>query len=94
MQREEKAAIGALAAARISDGESIILDASTTALYLARGLSRREEGQSLTIVTNSIRIAAEMSDRPGLTVLMMGGRVRGRSLSVVGETGLVFDPAI
>ena len=87
MQQEEKAAIGRLAATRVNDGESIIVDASTTSLYLARELMQRTSGQSLTIVTNSIRLATEMAVRPDISVLLMGGRVRGRSLSLVGQLG-------
>ena len=87
MQLDEKAVIGQLAAARVTDGESILVDASTTGLYLARELRARTPGQSLTIVTNSIRIATELAARPDITVLLMGGRVRGRSLSLVGQLG-------
>ena len=87
LQQAEKAAIGKLAAARVKDGDSIIVDASTTSLYLARELMRRNAGQSLTIVTNSIRLATEMAVRPDISVLLMGGRVRGRSLSLVGQLG-------
>jgi len=87
MQQPEKAAIGRLAAKRVNDGESIIVDASTTSLYLARELLRRTPGQSLTIVTNSIRLAMESAVRPDISVLLMGGRVRGRSLSLVGQLG-------
>ena len=87
MQREEKASIGALAAAHVSDGESVIIDASTTGLALARALMHRGAGQSLTIVTNSIRMASELAVRPDIVVLLMGGRVRGRSLSLVGQLG-------
>lgn len=87
MQRTEKAAIGELAATRVADGESIIIDASTTGLYLARELMKRTAGQSLTIVTNSIRLATEVASRPDIAVLLMGGRVRGRSLSLVGQLG-------
>jgi len=86
LQREEKAAIGALAAAHVSHGESIILDASTTGLYLARELLKRETWHGLTVVTNSIHAATELAGRPDITVLLMGGRVRS-SLSVVGQLG-------
>lgn len=87
MQRQEKAAIGVAAAALVGDGESILIDASTTGLYVARELMRRGVGQSLTIVTNSIRMAQELAGRPDIVVLLMGGRVRGRSLSLVGHLG-------
>jgi len=87
LQQPEKAAIGALAATQVADGESILIDASTTGLYLARELMQRTAGQSLTIVSNSIRIATELAERPDISVLLMGGRVRGRSLSLVGQLG-------
>jgi DeoR/GlpR family transcriptional regulator of sugar metabolism len=87
LQREAKVAIGAAAAARVGDGESIVLDASSTALYLARSLKERDAWHGLTVVTNSIPIATELADHPGITVLMLGGRVRGEALSIVGPLG-------
>ncbi len=39
------------------------------------------------MVTNSIRIASELAGHPGITVLMLGGRVRWEALSVVGPLG-------
>lgn len=92
LQREEKAAIGASAADHVDNGESIVIDASTTALQLARELVRREDRHGITVVTNGIRAATEMAGRDGMTVLLMGGRVRSGSLSVVGHLGdAVFD---
>jgi DeoR/GlpR family transcriptional regulator of sugar metabolism len=87
LQREEKSRMGAVAAARVTDGESIVLDASTSALYVARHLKTREAWHGLTVVTNSIRIASELAGHPGVTVLMLGGRVRWEALSVVGPLG-------
>ncbi len=87
LQRDAKVAIGAAAAARVGDGESIVLDASSTALYLARSLKERDAWHGLTVVTNSIPIATELADHPGITVLMLGGRVRREALSIVGPLG-------
>jgi DeoR/GlpR family transcriptional regulator of sugar metabolism len=87
LQRDEKSRMGAAAAARIGDGESIVLDASTSALYVARHLKERVAWHGLTVVTNSIRIASELAGHPGITVLMLGGRVRWEALSVVGPLG-------
>ena len=87
LQRDEKSRMGAAAAARVADGESIVLDASTSALYIARRLMEREAWHGLTVVTNSIRIASELAGHPGVTVLMLGGRVRWEALSVVGPLG-------
>lgn len=84
LNRAEKEAIGAAATALVRDGESICLDASTTALEVARKLKNHTE---LTIVTNGLRIAAEFAGRPGITVLMPGGRVRWEAFSLVGTWG-------
>jgi DeoR/GlpR family transcriptional regulator of sugar metabolism len=87
LQRDEKWRIGAAAAALVEDGESIVFDASTTALYVARHLKDRPAWHQLTVITNSIRIALELAGHPGITVLMLGGRVRAEALSVVGPLG-------
>jgi DeoR/GlpR family transcriptional regulator of sugar metabolism len=87
LQRDEKAHLGAAAAACIGDGESIVLDASTSALQVARRLKDRRVWHGLTVVTNSIRIASELAGSTGITVLMLGGRVRWEALSVVGSLG-------
>src|SRR5215831_18609989 len=80
----EKAAIGRAAAELVQDGDSIALDASTTALQLARHLKGRNE---LTVLTNGIRIAAELAGLPGITVMMPGGVLRWEAFSLVGEWG-------
>ena len=87
LQRDEKSGMGAIAAARVGDGDSIVLDASTSALYIARHLKDREAWHQLTVVTNSIRIASELAGHPGIEVLLLGGRVRWEALSVVGPLG-------
>jgi DeoR family transcriptional regulator, fructose operon transcriptional repressor len=87
LQRDEKWRIGQAAAALVQDGDSIVFDASTTALYVARHLKERTSWHQLTVVTNSIRIALELAGHPGITVLMLGGRVRAEALSVVGPLG-------
>ena len=83
-QLAAKQAIGLAAAAMVSSGDSIALDASTTALYIARNLRAHRE---LSIVTNGLHIAAEMAALPGITVLMPGGRVRSEAFSLVGSFG-------
>jgi DeoR/GlpR family transcriptional regulator of sugar metabolism len=86
-QREEKDRIGALAAAAVIDGESIALDASTTALAIARHLRARGGWVHLTVITNGLRIASELAGSSGITVAMPGGFVRWEAMSVVGPLG-------
>ncbi len=61
-----------------------MLDPSTSTLSIARHLKDRETWHGLTVVTNSIQIASELAGHPGITVMMLGGRVRWEALSVVG----------
>ena len=87
LQQDEKARIGAAAAALVHDGESIVMDASTTALAVARRLRAQGGWSQLTVITNGLRIASELAGSPGIIVLMLGGRVRWEALSVVGQLG-------
>jgi DeoR/GlpR family transcriptional regulator of sugar metabolism len=86
-QRSEKERIGARAAAMVIDGESIALDASTTALAVARHLRARGGWVHLTVITNGLRIASALAGVPGITVAMPGGFVRWEAMSVVGPLG-------
>jgi DeoR/GlpR family transcriptional regulator of sugar metabolism len=87
IQRAEKDAIGHEAAAMVADGESIALDASTTALAMARHLKARGSWLHLTVITNGLRIASELAGHPGITVAMPAGFVRWEALSLVGPLG-------
>jgi DeoR/GlpR family transcriptional regulator of sugar metabolism len=80
----EKERIGRTAAELVRDGDSIALDASTTAWQIARYLKERRE---LTVVTNGLFIALEFVDSPGITVVMPGGALRTASASLVGDQG-------
>lgn len=76
----EKERIGIAAAQMVEDGDSIALDASTTALAVANQIKDRRE---LTVLTNGIMIALALLEAPGITILMPGGFVRRDSVSVV-----------
>ncbi len=81
---DAKSRIGEAAAALVNHSESIALDASTTALQIAKRIKDRHE---LTVVTNSLYIALELEGAPGVTVVMPGGILRRGSVSLVGELG-------
>ena len=59
------------AAEYISEGQAIALDSGTTALELARVI--RHRFHSLTVVTNSLPVAAELADAEGNTLVLTGG---------------------
>jgi DeoR family transcriptional regulator of aga operon len=58
----------------------VILDSGTTTTAIARAL---REFQSLTIITNAVNIAAELSGS-ALEVILTGGTLRKNSFSLVG----------
>ena len=76
----EKERIAKAALAELPTSGAILLDAGTTTSRLAEALPTDRE---LTVVTNSLPIALTLSVRPTLTVLLIGGRIRGRTLSAV-----------
>lgn len=83
MRAEEKSRIARAAAQLVRDGETIILDSGTTTAAIARRL-RAARLSSLTVVTNAINVALELSGRAGIRVLMPGGTLRPMSYSLVG----------
>ena len=76
-----KQVIGKLLAKMISDGDHIILDASSTALFVAKSIKNKK---NLTVITNSIEIMIELSDRKGWKILSTGGLMKDGALSLVG----------
>jgi DeoR/GlpR family transcriptional regulator of sugar metabolism len=70
-QPEEKRAIAREAAARVQDGDAILLDGGTTTLEVARLLV----GRSLQIVTNSLPIANLFASNRETDLVMLGGYV-------------------
>lgn len=81
---EEKRRIAQTAAALIHSGQRVFLDASTTALQVARLIKDRED---LIVVTNGLYTALELNFSTGITTLVVGGTMRRRSSSLVGSLG-------
>jgi DeoR family transcriptional regulator, fructose operon transcriptional repressor len=79
---EEKERIAKAAVDHLPDEGTVLLDAGTTTLRLAERLPRDRD---LTIVTNSLTIAALVAQHSNLTLYLLGGRVRGRTLAAVGS---------
>ena len=68
-------------AAMVRDGESLMLDASSTAVYIAKAL---KEKKNLTVITKSIEIIVDLMDMPEWKVLSTGGLSREGSFALVG----------
>ncbi|MGD0181309.1 MAG: transcriptional repressor AgaR [Terriglobales bacterium] len=80
LHRKEKSQIAATAARMVKEGQVVILDSGTTTTAIARALREREH---LTIITNAVNIAAELSGS-SLEVILTGGTLRKNSFSLVG----------
>jgi len=77
---EEKKRIAAEAIRLIRPHDRILLDASTTAWYMARILP----DVPLTVLTNSVKVAVELAGKERVRVISTGGQLANRSLSYVG----------
>lgn len=71
-----------LVAGMIDDGEHIFLDASSTAVFVAKALKTKER---LTVITNSMEILLELSDVSGWNIISTGGRMKEGYLAFLGS---------
>ncbi|AOP45379.1 DeoR/GlpR family DNA-binding transcription regulator [Streptomyces lydicus] len=89
---DEKQRIARAALAELPGGDnnggthgSVILDAGTTAARLAAEIPLEAE---LTVVTHGLPVAARLADHPGLTLHLVGGRIRHRTRAAVDDWAL------
>ena len=83
----EKQLIGRAAAALINENDTIILDSGTTTLEIAKNLSKF---QNLTIITNALNIAIVLNEYKRFAVIIPGGYLREKSLSLAGPIAETF----
>src|SRR5262249_53567469 len=81
----EKERIAKAAGGELPGGGSIIIDAGTTTSRLAEAIPMDRE---LTVIVNAPPLAVVLAGRPNLAVILLGGRVRGRTLATVDDWGL------
>ncbi len=91
----EKARIGQAAAALVATGDIVGINGGTTTTETARALAERQfpdrgrESGQITIVTNAINIASEMTVRRHVKLVMTGGVARLQSFELTGP--LAYD---
>lgn len=76
---EQKRRIAAAAVSLVDGAQTIFLDEGYTPRLVGEFVADRE----LTVVTASLLAAEVFSDTPNVTVLLLGGRMRGRTLATV-----------
>lgn len=79
---EEKQRIGKRAAQMIRNGETIFLDASTSAWHLARNI---KDKKGITVITNASKIVYELAECDGIHVVQIGGELNSKNMSYVGR---------
>ena len=77
-----KQKIADLVSREIKDGEHIFLDASTTAVFIAKNIKQKKH---LTVITNSIENLLELSDVSGWDIISTGGLLKAGSMSLLGK---------
>lgn len=80
-KQDEKVLIGTIAASMVEDEDTIILDSGTTTLEIARHL----KAKNITVITNSIDIASELSSRNDIELIVTGGTLRVTTRAMVGN---------
>ena len=73
MNQAAKHAIARVASGLVANGDSVLLDASTTVYHMADFLQERD---NLTVVTNGIEVGRELARNPFNTVMLLGGILR------------------
>ncbi|WP_205709247.1 DeoR family transcriptional regulator [Kineococcus siccus] len=79
-QGAAKDQIARAAAARLRDGQSVLMDIGTTVSRVARHL----HGRSLTVVTRNMAVYAELAEDSEVDLVLLGGLLRPRHHSLVG----------
>lgn len=77
----EKDRIAAAALAELPEGGAVLVDAGTTTVRFAELLPTDRE---LVVVTHALPVALAVAAKPNLTLHLVGGQVRGRTLAAVG----------
>jgi DeoR family transcriptional regulator of aga operon len=78
---KEKDLIAKAALTIIGDNDSIMIGSGTTVFSLARAL---HPSKRLTVITPAVKVTLELSSRPNIEVLQLGGLIRANSSSVAG----------
>jgi len=80
---EEKIHIANIVSNMIKDGDKIMLDASSTSIFITKAIKSKK---NLTVITNSVEILLELASQSGWTVFSTGGALREGSYSLSGSS--------
>lgn len=77
-RHQAKTDLARVAAGLIKPGQTVVIDLGTTAVEVARAVPDSFRG---TVATPSLLVAIELAGRPGVDVLVAGGKVRAGDLA-------------
>lgn len=80
---ELKQRIAEKIAPMINDGDYVMADASSTAMYVIKCIKHKK---NITLITNSVEILYELSDHNDWNILSTGGSLKPGALALVGST--------
>ena len=78
---EEKRRIARAAAGLVHSGDTVALSGGTTTTEVVRSLKLLTD---ITIITNTVNVAMELSSRKDIEVIVTGGQLRGNWFTLVG----------
>ncbi|MFU0799408.1 MAG: DeoR/GlpR family DNA-binding transcription regulator [Xylanivirga thermophila] len=78
---EAKQKIAQKVSSFIEDGDTLMIDSSSTALQLAKYI---KEKKNITVITNSLSMLLELNNAENIRTISTGGDLRSSSLSFVG----------
>lgn len=81
--KEAKMKIAERVAEIIQDGDTLMLDSSSTAFYVAKCIKGTKK--NITLITNSLKILMELQDASHINIIASGGRLRNSAKSFVGK---------
>lgn len=80
----EKRRVAAAAASRLEGAESVYIDEGITPRLVAEAIAvNMLPGAKLTVVTSSLLAAGAIAEDPNITVVLLGGRLRGLTMATV-----------
>ena len=82
---EGKVAIARLLAGLLQNGDTLMVDESSTALFAVRAVRHLKE---LTLITNSLNILQEVSGQDSWRIISTGGRLKPDIMALVGPKAL------
>lgn len=85
---EKKESIASKAVELVENGDSVLLDAGTTTLLIAKKIAYLK--RDVMIVTNSLAIVQEMANHPDIRLRLIGGKIDWNNMATIGPGAIEY----